>query len=100
MKTVSLLVIVLLVIPSFQAQEWQSYESEHFIFYYQKDHLTEAEIISIAENQEALFIELTNLLDMEFSGKITYYLYGYRADFEGIPGAYCIGTEIEFLCES
>lgn len=99
MKKVSLLVIVLLVIPSFQAQEWQSYESEHFIFYYQKDHLTEAEIISIVENQEALFIEITDLLDLEFSKKITYYLYRYRKDYEGIPGAYCVGTEIQFLCE-
>ena len=99
MKPVVLLVIVLLVIPSLSAQEWQCYESEHFIFYYQGEHLSKAEIGTIAENQEALFYELTDLLNIEFSGKITYYLHGYRENFHGIPGAYCAGTEIQFLCE-
>lgn len=94
----SLLLIILLVIPLVQAEEWQSYESDHFIFYYQRDYLTLDELDIIAENQEALFSRITTFLRLEYTGKIEYYLYGNRKDFEGIPGAYTIGNEIRFLC--
>ncbi len=94
----SLLLIILLVIPLVQAEEWQSYESEHFIFYYQRGHLTLDELAVIAENEEALFSRITTYLQIEYTGKIEYYLYGNRKDFEGIPGAYAIGNEVRFLC--
>jgi hypothetical protein len=87
-----------LIIPLVQSEEWQSYESEHFIFFYQEDHLTLEEMAVIAETQEALFTRITTLLHIEYTGKITYYLYGNRSDFEGIPGAYTVGSEIRYLC--
>jgi hypothetical protein len=98
MKKLPLLLLIVILVPPLQAEEWLSYESEHFIFYYQENHLTEAEIAAVADTEEAFFSRLTDLLAVEFSGKITYYLYGNRKDFEGVPGAYCIGTEIHFLC--
>ncbi|MBU7027442.1 MAG: hypothetical protein HXS48_10950 [Theionarchaea archaeon] len=99
MKVTPLFLLVILVIPLVQSEEWQPYESKHFIFYYQESHLTIEEITTIAYNQEELFSRITDLLSIEFNEKITYYLYGNRKDFEGIPGAYAIGTEIRFLCE-
>ncbi|MBU7044038.1 MAG: hypothetical protein HXS47_10645 [Theionarchaea archaeon] len=92
------LVIIILLIPASQAEEWESYESEHFIFYYLPQHLTTHEISRIACNQEALFIQITDILHIEFHDKITYYLYGTREDYGSIPGAYAIGTQIKFLC--
>jgi len=98
MKKGFLLVLVIVVIPLIQGEEWQSYECEHFIFYYNGDHLTTEDLMVIAQNQEDLFSTICDLLEIEYTGKITYYLYGDRTDFEGIPGAYCIGKEIRFLC--
>ncbi len=98
MKKIPFLIIIILVIPLLHAEEWQSYESEHFIFYYQEGCLTQDEITALAQNQEGLFSRITDLLQIEYTGKITYYLYGKREDFEGIPGAYTAGSEIHYLC--
>lgn len=98
MKKRFLLVLVIVTIPLIQGEEWQSYECEHFIFYYNGDHLTTEDLMVIAQNQEDLFSTICKLLEIEYTGKITYYLYGDRNDFEGIPGAYCMGKEIWFLC--
>lgn len=92
------ILIIPLIIPPVQSDEWQPYESEHFIFFYQEDHLTLEEMAVIAETQEALFSRITTLLHIEYTGKITYYLYGDRNDFEGIPGAYTVGSEVQYLC--
>ncbi len=97
MKPLPLLMLVIVMIPS-QSEEWATYESEHFTFYYKEPYLTEQELAAIAENQEALFSRLTDLLAIEFTKKIKYYLYGNRKDFEGIPGAYTAGTDITYLC--
>ena len=98
MKKIPLLILVVLVIPLAHAEQWKTYHSEHFTFYYQENHLTAEELAVIAENQEALFTMITELLHIEFSGKIDYYLYGSRLDYDSIPGAYCIGSEIRYLC--
>ncbi|MGD2250233.1 MAG: hypothetical protein PVF58_17675 [Candidatus Methanofastidiosia archaeon] len=99
MKKFWLIFCVILVLPLVQGEDWDSYESEHFIFYYHADELTIEDIKTIVETEEELFDELTELLSVEYTGKIEYYLYGKRKDFEGIPGAYCVGNEIRFLCE-
>jgi hypothetical protein len=99
MRKFWLVICVILVLPLVQGEDWGSYESEHFIFYYHVDELTMEEIIAIAEIEEELFDELTELLSVDYPGKIEYYLYGERKDYEGIPGAYCVGNEIWFLCE-
>ncbi len=98
MKNLSVLLLILLIIPLIQCEEWQSYETEHFIFYYKEDYISVDEVATIAENEEALFSTITDLLVLEYTGKITYYLYGDRKEFEGIPGAYAMGSEIHFLC--
>ena len=98
MKKTPLLLLIILVLPLIQGEDWQSYESEHFIFYYDEDYLTADEIATIAQNQEALFTEICNHLGIEFTEKIEYYLYGDRKEWEGIPGAYAMLTEIRFLC--
>lgn len=99
MKKFWIVILVILVLPVVQGESWSSYESEHFIFYYHEDELTAEDIKNIAETEEKLFDQLTDLLDVEYMGKIEYYLYGERKDFEGIPGAYCVGNEIRFLCQ-
>lgn len=98
MKVVPLLLFIVLVIPLAYSEEWQSYESAHFIFYYHEGYLTQEEITTIVQTEEELFSRITDLLAIEYTGKIEYYLYGNRKDFEGIPGAYTIGSEIQFLC--
>lgn len=97
MKKISLLLIIL-VVPLIQSEEQQSYESEHFIFYYSEGYLTSEELSLIIKTQEDLFTRITGLLSLEYTGKITYYLYGNRKDFEGIPGAYTAGNQIHLLC--
>ncbi|MGC1123341.1 MAG: hypothetical protein WBA22_19825, partial [Candidatus Methanofastidiosia archaeon] len=93
-----LVVFVILVLSPLQAVDWEEYESDHFIFYYTPGHLTADEIAAVAENQEALFVKLSGLLGVDYQGKITYYLYGNREDFQGIPGAYCSGSTVTYLC--
>ncbi|MBU7016895.1 MAG: hypothetical protein HXS44_05255 [Theionarchaea archaeon] len=97
MKKISLLLIIL-VIPLIQSEEQQSYESEHFVFYYSEGYLSSEELSLIAQTQEDLFTKITGLLSLEYTGKITYYLYGDRKYFEGIPGAYAAGNQIHLLC--
>jgi hypothetical protein len=98
MRLLYFLVIIILLVPPSQAEEWERYESEHFIFYYTSDHLDLRDMALIASHQEDLFSQITDLLDIEFHEKITYYLYGNRVDYGSIPGAYAIGTDIRFLC--
>lgn len=98
MKKLPLLLIVILMLPTLQAQEWQTYESEHFTFYYRAGYLASEELETIAQNQEALFTQITTLLNMDYYKKIKYYLVGTREEFESIPGAYTMGSEIQFLC--
>ena len=97
MKKISLLLMIL-VIPLIQSEEQLSYESEHFVFYYSEGYLTSEELSLIAQTQEDLFTRITGLLSLDYTGKITYYLYGDRKDFEGIPGAYAAGNQIHLLC--
>lgn len=98
MRWLPFLLFMIIFLCPVQAQEWESYESEHFIFYYMSDHLDLHEVTVIACNQEDLFTRITDILDIEFHEKITYYLYGNRERYGSIPGAYAIGTEIRFLC--
>jgi hypothetical protein len=98
MRLLYFLVIIILLTPSSQAEEWERHESEHFIFYYSSHHLDVHEITLIASHQEDLYSHITDILDIEFHEKITYYLYGNREDYGSTPGAYAMGTEIRFLC--
>ncbi|MBU6999081.1 MAG: hypothetical protein HXS49_12990 [Theionarchaea archaeon] len=100
MRKGSLLMVLLIMTVLFpvQAVDWEEYESDHFIFYYTRGHLTADEIAAVAENQEALFVMLSGLLGVDCQEKVTYYLYGNREDFQGIPGAYCSGSTVTYLC--
>ena len=92
-------ILIILVIPLAQSgEEWHTYESDHFIFYYDEEYLSYEEIETIALTQEDLFYRISDILDIQYTGKITYYLYGNRMDYGGIPGAYAVGSEIHFLC--
>jgi hypothetical protein len=93
-----LVFFVVILLSPVHAVDWEEYESDHFIFYCTPGHLTADEMAAIAENQEALFQELSGLLGVDYQGKITYYLYGNREDFQGIPGAYCSGSTVTYLC--
>ncbi|MGD2251049.1 MAG: hypothetical protein PVF58_21850 [Candidatus Methanofastidiosia archaeon] len=93
------IVLVILLVPLLQAEEWNVYQSEHFFFYYKENHLTQAEIKEIAEIQEELFAVITNILNIEFKGTITYYLHRNRESFELTARAYCSGRTIHVLCE-
>ncbi|MBU7013972.1 MAG: hypothetical protein HXS43_04005 [Theionarchaea archaeon] len=90
--------LLMTVFSPIQAVDWQEYESDHFIFFYSPDHLTDDEIMAVAETQEALFTQLSGILGTDCQEKIVYYLYGNREDFQGIPGAYCTGSTVVYLC--
>jgi hypothetical protein len=98
MRLLCFLLLVSIFLSPLQAEEWETYESEHFIFYYTPNHLNLQEMTLIACNQEDLFTRIIDILDIEFHEKITYYLYSTREYYGSIPGAYAIGTEIRFLC--
>jgi hypothetical protein len=90
--------ITLFMVPV-HADGWQQYESEHFIFYYQEGYLTIDDLHHIAENQETIFSTLVDLLDIEYNGKIVYYLYGNRRDFKSSSYAYYSGG-VHILCDT
>ncbi|MBU7037422.1 MAG: hypothetical protein HXS52_05795 [Theionarchaea archaeon] len=96
MKKWVVVLLMLLVVPV-DAESWQEYESSHFIFNYQEGYLTSDDVARIAENQEAIFSTLVDLLDLKFHGKVVYYLYGNRGDFKSLSQAYYSGG-VHILC--
>lgn len=49
-------------------------ESEHYIFYFEKDSLAKKDIEKIEKEQENCYYQITKTLKIDFKGKITYYL--------------------------
>lgn len=93
------ILLILFLRAPLRGEEWSCYQSEHFIFYYRENHLTQTEVMKIAEIQEELFLIITDTLHIEFKGTITYYLHKNRDEFNSTAPAYCSGKTIHFLCD-
>jgi hypothetical protein len=56
-------------------QFWQTFESEHFIFYFPDGSWVEPQIEDIASQHEKAFIEIVNQMMVDYAGPISMYLY-------------------------
>jgi len=55
--------------------DWLTYDSEHFTFYFLPDTYVADNIEAIADDHEAVFNENVETLEVEYDGFITMYLY-------------------------
>lgn len=58
----------------FEQNKTETYHSEHYIFHYPSGSLAEKDILLIAETQEACFLKICSLLQVQYPEKINYYL--------------------------
>lgn len=62
------------------------YESKHYVFHYMPGSQAELDIVKIAAEQEVCFQYICNVLDLEPSFKIKYYLYNTPEELGRIYG--------------
>ena len=101
MKSIGIILIFILLFPSpTYSQEWASFESEHYIFYYIEGYFSRQELKNIADIQEDIFDFVSDFLKTEYNEKIEYYLHPSREEFASFAGGYaCKSGEVHWLCE-
>lgn len=101
MKSIGIILIVILLFPSpAYSQEWASFESEHYIFYYIEGYFSRQELKNIADTQEDIFDFVTDFLKTEYNERIEYYLHPSREEFASFAGGYaCRSGEVHWLCK-